>query len=61
MSVNDSSALETTLARIRQRYALFFNLPDGVKPAQERSLEVDLAPAARERYPDAQVRYRRVT
>jgi VWFA-related protein len=32
MSVNDASALEETLARLRQRYTLYFNLPDGVKP-----------------------------
>jgi VWFA-related protein len=60
MSVNDASALQQTLARIRQRYALFFNLPDGVEPGQERNIEVALTPAALERYPDAQVRYRRV-
>jgi hypothetical protein len=47
------------LARLRQRYALFFNLPEGVAPGQERNIEVDLAPAARRRYPDAEVRYRR--
>ena len=60
MSVNDASALEETLSRIRQRYALYFNLPDGVRPGQERNIAVDLAPAARRRYPDAEIRYRRV-
>ncbi|HUA19263.1 MAG TPA: VWA domain-containing protein [Bryobacteraceae bacterium] len=60
MSVDDASALEETLSRIRQRYALFFSLPEGVQPGQERNIEVDLAPAARSRYTDAQVRYRRV-
>jgi hypothetical protein len=60
ISVNDASALQETLARIRQRYALFFNLPDGVQPGQERNIEVDLTPAARQRYPDAEIRYRRV-
>jgi VWFA-related protein len=60
MSVNDASALQQTLARIRQRYALFFNLPDGVEAGQERNIEVSLAPAALRRYPDAQVKYRRV-
>jgi hypothetical protein len=60
MSVNNASALQQTLARIRQRYALFFNLPDGVQAGQERNIEVSLTPAALERYPDAQVRYRRV-
>ena len=42
MSVNDASALEDTLARLRRRYTLFFNLPDGVQPGQERNIEVDL-------------------
>jgi VWFA-related protein len=60
MSVDGASALEDTLSRIRQRYALYFNLPDGVKPGQERNIEVDLTPAARRRYSDAEVRYRRV-
>ena len=58
--VEDASAFEDTLARIRQRYALHFHLPEGVKPGQERSIEVLLADAARRRYPDAEVRYRRV-
>lgn len=60
MPVDDASALETTLARIRQRYALHFNLPEGVKPGQERQIEVALAESARRRYPDAEVRFRRV-
>jgi hypothetical protein len=60
MSVDDASALEETLSRIRQRYALYFNLPAGVGPGQERNIVVDLAPAARQRYRDAEVRYRRV-
>lgn len=60
MPVNDASALEETLARIRQRYALFFNLPEGVKTGQERNIEVELTPDARTRFPNAQIRYRRV-
>ena len=60
MSVDDASALETTLSRIRQRYALHFYLPQGVKPGEERAIEVALADSARQRYPDAEVRYRRV-
>jgi len=59
MPVDDASALETTLARIRQRYALYFNLPQGVKSGEERTLEVALADTARRRYADAEVRYRR--
>jgi VWFA-related protein len=60
MSVDGASALEDTLSRIRQRYALYFNLPEGVKAGQERNIEVDLTPAARRRYSDAEIRYRRV-
>jgi VWFA-related protein len=60
MRVDDAAALEETLTRIRQRYALFFNLPEGVQPGQERNIEVNLAPAARSRFADAEVRYRRV-
>lgn len=60
MSVNDASALEETLARLRQRYTLYFNLPDGVKPGDERNIEVALTPSAGRRHTDAEVRYRRV-
>lgn len=60
MPVDDAMALETTLARIRQRYALYFNLPEGAKPGQERSIEVALTPAALRRYAGAEVRYRRL-
>jgi VWFA-related protein len=59
MAVEDASALDSTLARIRQRYALHFYVPEGVKAGEERAVEVRLADAARRRYPDAQVRYRR--
>jgi VWFA-related protein len=60
MRVDDSSAFETTLARIRQRYALHFNLPQDVRPGEEGDISVDLSAAARRRYPDAQVRFRRM-
>jgi VWFA-related protein len=59
MSVNDASALEDTLERLRRRYTLYFSLPEGVQPGQERNIEVDLAPEARRRFSDAEVRYRR--
>ena len=52
-------AFESTLARIRERYALYFYLPEGMQPGDERSLELELTDAARQRYPGAQVRYRR--
>jgi hypothetical protein len=60
LQVDDALALETTLERIRQRYALHFYLPDGVQPGQERTIDVELAGSAQPRYPDAEVRYRRV-
>jgi VWFA-related protein len=59
MSVNDASALDDTLERLRRRYTLYFSLPEGVQPGQERNIEVELAPDARRRFPDAQVLYRR--
>lgn len=59
MSVDDASALETTLERLRQRYALHFHLPEGTAPGQERNIEVELSAAARRRYPDAEIRFRR--
>lgn len=58
MNVNNASALEDTLTRLRQRYALHFNLPEGARVGQQRSVVVDLASAARRRYPDADLRYR---
>ncbi|MGC9971845.1 MAG: VWA domain-containing protein [Bryobacteraceae bacterium] len=60
LSLSESSALETTLTRIRQRYALNFHMPPDVKPGQERNIELSLTPAARQRYPNADLRYRRV-
>ena len=60
MSVDDAYGLQTTLQRLRQRYALYFYLPTGVRPGEERSITVDLADAANRRYPGAEVRYRRV-
>jgi hypothetical protein len=60
MSVDDAYGLQNTLQRLRQRYALYFYLPTGVRPGEERSITVDLADAANRRYPGAAVRYRRV-
>jgi VWFA-related protein len=60
MPVDDADALENTLARIRQRYALHFYVPQSVRPGEERAIEVELADAARQRYRGADVRYRRV-
>jgi VWFA-related protein len=58
--VDEASAFERTLSRIRERYALFFHLPPGAKSGQERSVEVELSSSARRRYPDAEVKFRRV-
>lgn len=58
LPVEDAQALDTTLMRIRQRYALHFLLPSGAKPGQERTIQVELTAAARRRHPDAEVRYR---
>jgi hypothetical protein len=58
--VDDARALENTISRLRQRYALHFNLPADAKPGQERPIEVSLSDAALRRYPGATVRYRRV-
>jgi hypothetical protein len=59
MPVDQASAFERTLARIRERYALYFYLPDGALPAEASSVEVELSDSARRRYPRAEVRYRR--
>ena len=59
MAVGEASAFENTLARLRERYALHFYLPEGVKPGGEFSIEVELSEAARRRYPGADVRHRR--
>jgi len=58
MSVNDASALQDTLERLRQRYTLYFNLPEVAQPGQERNIQVDLSADARQRYSDAEVHYR---
>ena len=50
MAVDQAAAFERTLARIRERYALYFYLPEGMQPGEERSVEVVLTDAARRRY-----------
>jgi hypothetical protein len=59
MAVDQSAALEQTLERIRERYTLYFYLPEGMQPSEEHSVEVLLTDAARRRYPGTEVRYRR--
>src|SRR5215471_11968992 len=59
MAVDQAAAFEQTLERIRERYALHFYLPEGMRPSEEHLVEVLLTDAARRRYPGAEVRYRR--
>ncbi len=60
MQISDASALEDTLARLRQRYALHYYLPEGSAPADQRTVLVTLSQDAKRRYQEAEVRYRRV-
>ncbi len=59
MSVNDASALEDTLARLRQRYAVHFYLAEAEAQTQH-NVRLDLSNEARMRFGDAEVRSRRV-
>ena len=59
MAVDEASAFEQTLERVRERYALYFYLPEGMQASEEHSVEVMLTDAARRRYRGAEVRYRR--
>lgn len=58
MPVDSAAALETTVARLRQRYALYFNLPAGARQGQSRRIHVALAGTGATRYPNAELRYR---
>ena len=58
MPVDGAYALEDTLTRLRQRYALHFNLPAGARAGDQRSISVALSDSALRRYPYAEVRYR---
>ena len=55
MPVDDATALQDTLERIRQSYALYFNAPEGVKQGEKRNVEIALAGR---RFPNAELRYR---
>ena len=59
MRVDDAAALEQTLTRLRQRYALHFTLADAGNNPGNRDIQVQLSDAARRRYPGSEVRYRR--
>ena len=58
MPVDSAAALETTVARLRQRYALYFNLPAGARQGQQRRINIALAGTGATRYPNAELRYR---
>jgi VWFA-related protein len=60
MSVNNASALEDTLARLRQRYAFHFYLAGEAQAQAHHTVRVDLSNEARIRFADAEVRSRRV-
>jgi hypothetical protein len=60
LSINDADAVETTFERIRKRYAIYFQLPEGMIDAGRR-LELDLTGAARRIYSDASLQYRQIT
>ncbi|HLH01807.1 MAG TPA: VWA domain-containing protein [Bryobacteraceae bacterium] len=60
MNVDDASSLEQTLARLRQRYALYFYLPEGASGTDRDAVRVDLTSDARIRFSDAEIHYRRV-
>lgn len=56
--VDEASALEDTLARLRQRYTFNFYFPPGV--ADRAAVRVELSQEAKLRYMDAEVRSRQV-
>ena len=60
MSINDASALEDTLSRLRQRYALHFYLAEEAQAKSDHNIRVDLSTEARIRFPDAEIRSRQV-
>ncbi|MBV8863770.1 MAG: VWA domain-containing protein [Acidobacteriaceae bacterium] len=60
MQVDEASALEDTLARLRQRYALHFYLPEGAAASDHEVVRVDLSQEAKMRYQEAEIRYRRI-
>lgn len=57
--VDDAASLERTLERLRQRYALYFNLPAGARSGEERGVEVTLASRSKPGLASAELKYRR--
>jgi VWFA-related protein len=60
LPVNNASALETAFQRIRQRYAIYYHLPEGIPEAEASAILMDLSDSVRVRYPKAELRYRQV-
>jgi VWFA-related protein len=59
LPVNDAYALQDTIERIRESYAIYFAAPPGMRTGEERQIDLELADAAYRRYPGGQVHYRR--
>jgi hypothetical protein len=59
MRVDDAYALQDTLTRIRQRYAIHFYQPEGVRAGDERDIDLQLTDPVLRHYPGADIRYRR--
>ncbi len=57
--VSDAFALENTLARMRQRYTLFFTSAPDARSGQERNINLELTETIRAKYPNAELRFRR--
>ena len=51
MPINDATSLESTLSRLRQRYALHFYMPEEAQAKTHHDIRVDLSTEARIRYP----------
>jgi Mg-chelatase subunit ChlD len=60
ITIDDAAALNRTLSRIRERYAIYYYLPDGANPGRDRTITLALTDQARRRHPGSEVRHRRV-
>ncbi|MEP7364558.1 MAG: VWA domain-containing protein [Acidobacteriota bacterium] len=59
LSLGEASSVERTLQRIRNRYAIYFLLPNDAHEGEQRNVDVILSSAAASRYAGAEVRMRR--
>jgi Mg-chelatase subunit ChlD len=60
ITIDDATALNRTLSRIRERYAIYYYLPEGADPGRDRTITLALTDQARRRHPGSDVRHRRV-